>query len=210
LIQKSEYESPATEYERRSVFTTLLKDLLPNTTYMFRVFEPSWNKSLHKVYSYKTFDLNNIRLVAGGDIGNNILATKMNEQTVSKLNADLILVGGDIAYDNNIPTCYRSWDYLLNRVPHYRFDSKTNSTRVVPLLFAAGNHDLGVNSYGQATIRHDIYEPVFKHWFPQNTEDGEVPSLSARRSYFSHNIGEKVVILSLDVGYEASMEHAQK
>ena len=82
-------------------------------------------------------------------------------------------------------------------------------TRVIPLVFAAGNHDVGVMSYGEQTITHNAHEPVFKHYFPQNTYDGRIPMLSQRRTYFHHEVGDKLLILSLDVGYEAPMEGQQ-
>ena len=209
-VVKGEYRSLKSEYSQRNIFTVLLKELLPNSTYVFRINEPTWKNSTPQTFSYKTFDINNITIVDGGDIGNDLLAMKMNDNTVSKMNADLIMVGGDIAYDNNVPTCYRAWDYLLKRLPHQSIEPVTNSTRLIPLVFGPGNHDLGVNSYSEAEIIHSPHEPVFKHYFPQNTEDGKVPNLLARKSYFSQKIGDKILIVSLDVGYEASMEGEQK
>lgn len=42
-------------------------------------------------------------IINGGDIGNNEKAKKLNQNVVSKYEPDVIFVGGDIAYDNNIP-----------------------------------------------------------------------------------------------------------
>jgi len=39
----------------------------------------------------------------GGDIGNTRMARYMNNHVVAKLDFDLIVVGGDVAYDNNVP-----------------------------------------------------------------------------------------------------------
>jgi hypothetical protein len=41
--------------------------------------------------------------VAGGDIGNNRESKKMNDEVVRLQNPDVLMVGGDIAYDNNFP-----------------------------------------------------------------------------------------------------------
>jgi hypothetical protein len=177
---------------------------------VFRITEPSWIIDLPKIYSYKTFDVDHIKILSGGDVGNDKIARQMNKNTVSKLDPDVILIGGDIAYDNNIPVCYRAWDYIILRMPYQKYEPVTDSIRIIPFIFAAGNHDLGVNSYSGAKITHNTHEPVFKHYFPQNTENGNVPKLSARRTFFSHKIGEKLLIMTLDVGYESAMESAQK
>jgi len=36
------------------------------------------------------------------NIGSNRLARAMNENTVIKIKPDLIIIGGDVAYDNNV------------------------------------------------------------------------------------------------------------
>eukprot|EP00343_Euplotes_focardii_P010305 CAMPEP_0205827756 /NCGR_PEP_ID=MMETSP0206-20130828/32968_1 /ASSEMBLY_ACC=CAM_ASM_000279 /TAXON_ID=36767 /ORGANISM="Euplotes focardii, Strain TN1" /LENGTH=277 /DNA_ID=CAMNT_0053128933 /DNA_START=1068 /DNA_END=1901 /DNA_ORIENTATION=+ len=133
----------------------------------------------------------------------------MNENTIKNLDFDMILVGGDIAYDNNVPTCYRAWDYFLRHTPHNKLDTATNSTRIIPMLLAVGNHDMGAYSYAGIHHVHDRHQPVMKHWFPQHTTFGEVPPISERRPYFSHQFGDKLLIMSLDVGYDALMEGEQ-
>lgn len=102
-VVKGEYESPLSEYSTRHIFTVLLSSLEPNTTYTFKITEKSWDNSSFKSYSYKTFDTNNIVIINGGDVGNDPLAVKMNTNVVSKVKADMIMIGGDIAYDNNMP-----------------------------------------------------------------------------------------------------------
>ena len=64
--------------------------------------------------------------------------------------------------------------------------------------------------YNEATLPHNSHEPIFKHYFPQNTFKGEIPILNNRKTYFYHKIGDKLLIFSLDVGYEATMEGEQK
>lgn len=209
-VIKGEYESPLSEYSRRHIFTVLLDSLQLNTTYVFKITEKSWNNDQSKLYSYKTFDTNNIVIINGGDVGNSELAIKMNTNVVNKIKADMIMIGGDIAYDNNMPECYQAWDYILLRLPHNYFDESSSTTRVIPLVFAAGNHDVGVMSYGEQKITYNAHEPVFKHYFPQNTNEGLVPKLKERSTYFYHEISDKLLILSLDVGYEATMEGEQK
>lgn len=55
------------------------------------------------------------------------------------MNPDLILIGGDVAYDNANPYCYYCWDLLL-----YAFEAEFKKLgRVVPFIFSVGNHDVG-------------------------------------------------------------------
>lgn len=103
-VVKGEYESPENEYSKRNIFTVLLKNLEPNSKYAFRISEPSWLDEKQEIFSYKTFDPSKIKILDGGDVGNNYITEQMNEKVVSKMDADLIMVGGDIAYDNNLPS----------------------------------------------------------------------------------------------------------
>lgn len=92
------------------------------------------------------------------------------------------------------------------RLPYLKEDSETGVTRIVPVMFSTGNHDFGVNAYSGHNIEHDNTQPVFKHFFPQNTNQNlDVPSVKDRRSYFAHKIGSRVLFLSLDTGYEAEI-----
>ena len=42
-------------------------------------------------------------IVNGGDIGNNDIATQINQNVLKDRDYDVIFVGGDIAYDNGFP-----------------------------------------------------------------------------------------------------------
>jgi hypothetical protein len=200
---------PVSEYSKRNVYTVLLSNLKPGAVYTFRISDPSWINFKSKVYSYKTFDLGNMKILAGGDVGNREAAYTMNKNTVRNLDFDLIMIGGDVAYDNNVPTCYRPWDYFLINLPYDKYDPITDTTRIVPLLMSVGNHDMGVYSYAGVDIKHNTHEPVFKHWFPQHTSLGDLPSVQDRRSYYAQEFGDKLLIMSLDAGYESFMEGEQ-
>lgn len=97
---------------------------------------------------------------------------------------------------------------MLN-LPILKNDTLTNSLRIIPVIFNAGNHDLGINSYSGATVLQNNQAPTFKHFYPQNTQNYDVPNLKYRNSYFAHNFGDKLTILSLDAGYESPMEGIQ-
>ncbi|CAI2361454.1 unnamed protein product [Moneuplotes crassus] len=204
-----EYELPSSEYTSRDIYTVYLENLEQSSTYRFMIDEPSWKDYQPQIYSYKTFDPENYRIIAAGDIGNQEKAIEMNTNTVSNLEFDLIMVGGDIAYDNNIPTCFYVWDHLLHNIPYGKYDSITNSTRLAAFIMGVGNHDVGVSSFSNGGIPHNAHQPVYKHWFPQQSSVNEVPFLEERKTYFSHSFGDKLLIISLDTQYEVDMDGEQ-
>ena len=206
---QTDYKTPVTEYSQRGVFTVLLKGLEANTTYSFRITAPDWNNYDAQIYTYRTFDTSNLTIVAGGDVGNSVLSHQMINNTINKMEPDLIMVGGDIAYDQNSPSCFRAWDYLLRSFPISRKIIETGTIRIVPVLFSTGNHDIGATSFSPVVLRENEHEPVFKHFFPQNTIEGEIPMLKDRRVYFSQSIGDDLLIVNLDAGYAVPMKGAQ-
>lgn len=73
------------------------------------------------------------------------------------------------------------------------------------MIKAAGNHDFGVNANHGTSITANKYEPLFKHYYPQNTYRGDIPSVHTRKSYFYHLIGNTTLIISLDSGYDTDL-----
>lgn len=100
---RGEYETPKYEYETRSVYSALIPGIGQDSLVMIRITDPNWDTSEAPIYTYKTFDPYNVNLIVGGDIGNTKTSVKMNKNVARKLNTDAILIGGDIAYDNNVP-----------------------------------------------------------------------------------------------------------
>lgn len=103
-------------------------------------------------------------IINGGDLGSTFEGKQQDENLRKNFNFDLIMIGGDITYDNNMYTCYNTWDLMLEQVPH-KFPTG-NITRLIPLILATGNHDVGVNSNNNHTWVLDDNQPVFFHWFP--------------------------------------------
>lgn len=109
------------------------------------------------------------------------------------------MIGGDITYDNNMFTCYNTWDLLLQQVPHFRQEG--SFIRLIPLIMATGNHDVGMNSNNEFNLTFSPHEPVFFHFFPQSVTQSTATPFEARKSYFSHSFGESLMIVSLDTAY---------
>ena len=202
---KGEYQLPDHEYSSREIYTFLLTNLVELQTYAFRISHDGWDINKAQIYYYQNFNTQKMTIVNGGDIGNVKIAFQMNDNVISKADADLIFVGGDIAYDNAFPEWYRWYDNLLLHLPYQVKDENSKTIRIIPLIFSTGNHDLGVNSFSGHKFQFDDTTPAFKHYFPQNTYKGEVPQLSQRKSYFTHRIGTRILLLSLDTGYEVDM-----
>jgi hypothetical protein len=183
----------------------LLEGLSASTTYRFTLTSENW--PVYK-YTYTTPNLTNYKIVNGGDAGNSDFTTQMIENVVGKENADLIMIGGDITYDQNSPSCFRAWDYMMNILP-INVANNDGSIRIIPLLLAVGNHDLGATTYSVDTVRVTEHEPVFMHYYPQNTDlFFNVPKMKDRKTYFVQNFGE-MLILTLDIGYGTRIEGEQ-
>ena len=209
-VNIGEYESPPSEYSSRNVYSAHLTDLKPDKIYIFSIEEESWLKHPNqKLYSYQTFGSRPIKILAAGDVGNKEASIEMGINTVKNLNVDLMIFGGDLAYDNNIPTCYNAWDYFLRTIQQNVEDPVTKTTRIIPMILGVGNHDVGVQSFTFATVPLTPHSPVFMHWFPQNTANNLVPALKDRKTYFSHKFGDKLHIISLDAEYLENMEGNQ-
>lgn len=122
---------------------------------------------------------------------------------VVTLNPDVFFVGGDIAYDDNIPACAYTWDYFLGMY------GKITSTLgyLMPLVLTVGNHDVGLNELPGINITISNHGPAYFLYFPQHydqTADGkilkQIPPLQRRRTVFDYSFSN-VNYVCLDSGY---------
>ena len=60
----------------------------------------------------------------------------------------IILIGGDVTYDNGHIHCYYSNDLFLNIFE----EQFAYMGRVVPFILSVGNHDVGFNDYANYNI----------------------------------------------------------
>ena len=82
---KTQYDHPESEYTRREIYTALITELEPNSTYIFKLENSAWVNPETVLYSYKTLDLDNFTILFGGDVGNRYQTATMNKNTVSKV-----------------------------------------------------------------------------------------------------------------------------
>jgi len=183
---------------QRYVHSVYLDELEPNTLYYTQIFYE--NKFLGDA-RFKTLPSSkmetNITVVTGGDSGGTEKSTQFI-QNIASYDPDVIVIGGDIVYDNGNINCYYCWDYYLDQ-----FDILNKRLgRVIPLVLAVGNHDVGMNSFQFRNVEKD--KNLLFLFFPQHTKTTgsgqEIPDPHERMSYFSHRLGNTLHV-TLDSGY---------
>ena len=93
------------------------------------------------------------------------------------------MIGGDGSYDNNFSEWFRADDLMLKHLPHSHIDPSTGYIKLIPIILSSGNHEYGVSSYHETTLKFSQYEPLFKHYFPQNSILGEIPKIEVIKFY---------------------------
>jgi len=70
-----------------------------------------------------------------------------------------------VAYDNNIPACYWTWDIMMKRFE----DLNAQVGYLIPLVLAVGNHDVGLEGLPRRALNIDSDgpSPLFLTLFPQ-------------------------------------------
>jgi predicted MPP superfamily phosphohydrolase len=117
---------------------------------------------------------------------------------------DLILLGGDIAYDNGYRSCYYSWDNFYDM-----FDSINKKlNRIVPIVLSVGNHDVGLPVMRKLKIPFNIEDiPYYFLYHPQHSSNDShnIPAPENRSTFHIHKIGP-MLHFHLDSGYLLSFE----
>lgn len=201
----------------RDVHSVLLTGLSPSTKYFFSIRATSAAGAVNTTRSraFYTGPANDeeFSFAVGGDSGNSREARlTMGAVGAARTTAGAPLfavVGGDVAYDNGMRSCWRCWDRWLDAYLEAT-SAEMPDDLMLPLLISMGNHDAGCNA-GSAAFEHrhvtddaDPLIPLVTHYFPS----AEVAP-SERLSYSSHVVGNSTLLLNLDSGYLASMDGPQ-
>jgi len=104
-----------------------------------------------------------VRMINAGDSGYNQAAVNLSK-IVAKLQPDVFFMGGDIAYDDNMPACAYTWDYFFGMY------GKITATvgYLMPIVATVGNHDVGLNELPGVNITVSNEGPAFHIYFPQH------------------------------------------
>lgn len=138
----------------------MINNLKPNTKYLLKV---KYDNQFYVNSIYKTLPADPkipVTMINGGDSGYTHASHNLSKIVV-KYKPDIIFIGGDVAYDNNIPACSYTWDFFLNMI-----EGISNEIGyIVPLALALGNHDAGLNELSGINITLD--STAFFKYFPQ-------------------------------------------
>lgn len=138
---------------QRNVFHALFTNLTANTMYAVNVTNTDSGKIL-AITNYRTLPdegAEEIRMAVGGDVGLEDDARNLTRNLVS-FDPHVVILGGDIAYDDGMKTCFYSWDNLYD-IFSDELNEKLN--RLVPLIMSVGNHDVGFNALADVDFDED-------------------------------------------------------
>lgn len=138
-------------------------------------------------------------MAVGGDVGLDKDAHTLTSYLVP-FDPHVVIIGGDIAYDDGMKNCFYSWDNFY-QIFEEELNGKLN--RLVPMIMTVGNHDVGFDAL--ATVDIDMSDldsiPNFFIFNPQHlTAAGGIPDPQDRSSFHLHVIGP-TVHAHLDSGY---------
>ena len=127
---------------RRNVHSALISGLKPNTKYLTKVFYNNrfWTNAIFKTLPAPGDKKTPIRMINAGDFGYNPIAVNMSK-IVSQLKPDVFFIGGDLSYDDNMPSCAYTWDQFFTMYGTIT----TQLGYLMPMVAGVGNHDVGIN-----------------------------------------------------------------
>lgn len=193
----------------RKIHSALFTGLKPNTKYLLKI---EYDNEFYSNAIYKTLPADgktNITMINGGDSGYTQASHNLS-QLVVNYKPDIIFMGGDIAYDNNIPACAYTWDFFLNMIE----EISNQVGYIIPLVLSVGNHDVGINQLSgiNVSLDHTAYFKYFPQQFDRDSQGsitGRVPPINTRRS-FSHFRFGNIDYITLDSGYLHGFDGYQK
>ena len=193
----------------RKIHSALISGLKPNAKYLLKV---KYDNQFYTNAIYKTLPSDPkvpITMINGGDSGYTHASHNLSKLVVN-YKPDIFFMGGDIAYDNNIPACAYTWDFFLSMI-----EGISNEVGyIIPLVLTVGNHDVGLNELSGTNVSLDntAYFKYFPQQFHRDANGSitdKVPPVNARRSYLHFKFGN-VVYLTLDSGYLHGFDGIQK
>jgi len=188
----------------RRVHTLYLNKMEADTMYTIDIV---YEGGVQSTVTYRTLpdehSQRDIIIIQGGDMGNTKASQDITYAAVKK-DPDVLVLGGDLAYDNGMCTCYFSWDFFLKDLDHLN----KQLGRLVPVIYAIGNHDAGLDEINyRGGLKITNKGPFYMVYFPQHSKTlgnhtilHQVPGLDERKSYHYHKLG-KVIMFVLDSGY---------
>jgi acid phosphatase type 7 len=162
--------------DNRTIHWVELSSLEPDKTYYFVAGDEFNGFTSERKFRTVPDGTEKLRFVDGGDMGTGP-ALPVLLKHAAKQEPSFGVVGGDIAYANDILTNYARWDAWLDAWQQCMITPKGYT---IPMVLAIGNHEVrGTNSF------------FYFGYFAQNGE----------RSYYSRKFGKNLVMYLLDSGH---------
>ena len=181
------------ESAKRTVHWVELTGLKPKTDYYFSVADESGVRGNEFAFRTLPSDDSPIRIVAGGDMDITGTAKRVNA-LAAKLDPDLVIIGGDLAYANGKLKNYPVWDEWLRNWTEIML---TSDGRLIPIIAAIGNHE--IDRKGHPALADKA--PFYTRYLRQDDKN---------LSYFSRKIGANLGLLVLDTNHLHSPGGAQR
>ncbi len=166
----------------RKIHWVELCDLTPGKTYYFIAGDPKRGFTAERKFRTVPEGSQSLRFVIGGDMGVGPDVATLLQQS-AKLSPAFGVVGGDIAYANDVPTAYARWDAWLD---HWETNMVTPRGFSVPMVLAIGNHEVRGGVASSPTNAQ-----FYLRYFAQNGE----------RTYYSRTFGKNLAMFLLDSGH---------
>lgn len=185
-------ESQVIPSTSRKVHYSHLTGLKPGTEYYFMVTGTAApgrpvQRISPAVLKFKTVnETGPLKFVLGGDMGTSPEVDQVS-RLAAKTDPDFALIGGDIAYDDGLPTSIRLWDTWL---ASWTKNMVTSQGNLIPIVAAIGNHEV-LGGYGGSIAKAPFYFGMLNQ-----TPD--------KRSYFTRRFGKDLVVHVLDTGHIAA------
>ena len=212
VVNATEFPTPLLDsHDQRLVFSAYVSGLAPGAIHSFAL-ETDQGAIGETYYEFRTVPLDSASFVVAGDAG----VSDYTDQIMTQMIATrpyMAVIGGDVAYDNGFLSCACTWDSFLGMWEAKRVDGRF----LVPLSFAAGNHDLGVNDDNKGAFNPQqetcnpekitTAKPLFFAWFPHETVQSSVVEprpVCSRTTLKMHTIGGLVNVWILDSAYAVS------
>lgn len=161
------YNTTGTQFEystrdfTRHLHWVRLDDLVPDTVYYFRAgcgSHPQLFSAEKRFLSAPGPDVKNFSFVTGGDMGTSEEAAQI-EVAAAQLDPRFAILGGDLAYANALPTCYRVWDKWFDM---WEENMITRDGNYIPMVTLVGNHETG----GGSSLHQSVSDiPFFFRYF---------------------------------------------
>jgi len=168
--------------DERRIHWVELENLAPGETYYFIAGNPRHGFTAERKFRTIPTGSQNLRFVTGGDMGVSTNVALLLQQA-ARLSPAFGVVGGDIAYANDVLTNYTRWDAWLD---HWQTNMVTPAGYTIPMVLAIGNHET------KSRMAPSPTNAQFYFTYFAQTRD---------QSFYARTFGKNLAMFLLDTGH---------